>query len=90
MMGEKVDRKTGAERSSFLTRSKFHLNFTGRKGLGRNGEGQGERRDRERGETKWIRRKDRRVSGKRETSKLWRQNGVWHRKERKKSYTGGG
>lgn len=33
------------------------------------------------GETKWIRIKDRRKERKRETSKLLRENSVWHRKE---------
>lgn len=59
---------------------KFHLNFVGRKGLGRDREG----RETLKGETKWIRIKDMREEWKRETSKLLRGNGMWRRRERGK------
>ena len=43
-----------------------------------------EERETQKGETKWIRIKDRREEWKRETSKLLRENGVWHWRERGK------
>lgn len=43
-----------------------------------------EERETQRGETKWIRIKDRREERKRETSKLVREDGVWQRRERKR------
>lgn len=41
-----------------------------------------EERETQKGETKWIRIKDRREEWRRETSKLPRENCVWHRRER--------
>lgn len=43
-----------------------------------------EERETQKGETKWIRIKDRMEEWKRETSKLFRENSVWHRRERGK------
>lgn len=75
MIGRQEQRRRAA---SLL--GKLHLNCTGRKGLGR----AREERETQKGETKWIRIKDRKEEWKRETSKLLRGNGAWQRRERER------
>lgn len=74
--------------SGFLTWEVSPEFFTGRKGLERDMVAR-EKRETQKGETKWIRIKDRREGWKRETSKLLRENCVWHRSGKRKRDTEG-
>ncbi len=82
-MGGRDDWRTGVETSGFLTLG-VSPEFYMEERIGKR-QGGPERKERHRkGETKWIRIKDRREEWKRETSKLLRENGVWYKRERER------